>query len=145
MRLQASHGFRRRVPIMKIKPGQAVGVGREDSELAGVEGLDSRLILLGGVSHHIPQEALPAAPGGVTAPHSGFPKTLCGRRQARWEPTNPDLTCLWVPSLIQGQEKGPSRWSGLPAGGGSEGTTDGLYPSKGCQEPLGWNSGSSVC
>lgn len=35
MRLQASHRFRRRVPITEIKLGWAVGVRREDSELGG--------------------------------------------------------------------------------------------------------------
>lgn len=76
MRLQASHGFRRRVPITKIRLGRAVGVGREDSGLVG-----STLSGRGGEPSHLSRlNAMPPPPGS-------FP--CC----SRWSNCSP----LWVP------------------------------------------------
>ena len=56
--------------------------------------------------HHLPQEALPAAPGGITAPSPGLLKGLCCPHPTRWEPSVPGRG-IFGAQVTQDRRKAP--------------------------------------
>lgn len=55
--------------------------------------------------HHLPQEALPAAPGGITVPSSGLPKALFCRHHTGSETSVPGQRILEVPASSRAGER----------------------------------------
>lgn len=110
-RLEVSCQLRRRVPIIKIKPGGAVHVGREDSEhgrerveLKGLKPLHVPRLRASTTSPRKPSLLLQVE---LLFPSLGSPRTLCCPHHTGREPKSPGMMHLWVPSLIHGKSKAP--------------------------------------
>lgn len=110
-RLEVPCQLRSKVPIIKIKPGGAVHVEREDSE-HGREHVELKGLKL----LHVPSlRASTTSPRKASLlllvellfPSLGSPRTLCCPHHTGWEPKSPGMMHLWVPSLIHGKSKTP--------------------------------------